>query len=109
MFQNDFRLSWWLAAALTLAACSGSATPQLIGSYPQGGEPPIAYHEPAPAPQLAITYNASLELEVENTQQALNDVQWIAARHDGYWLSSRSWHEGNQLYGEATIAVPASR
>jgi hypothetical protein len=107
MFRKRCVLPFMLVFAL--AACGGSATPQLIGSYPQGGEPPIAYYEPVPAQPLTINYHASLEMDVEDTQRALHNIQWIASQHSGYLLNSATWHEANRLYGEATIAVPVSR
>jgi hypothetical protein len=105
----NFRGFWMLALGLVLAACGANATPQLIGSYPQTGEAPIAYYQPPAVPRLTITYHASLELEVENTGNALYSVQWIASQNYGYLLNSRTWRESSLTYGEATIAVPASR
>ncbi len=102
-----------LIAAFALAACTSPATPQLIGSYPQGGQgeahelPPISDYSPVP-PRLVIVYNASMELEVEQPTYAVYDVRSIAEQNGGYLLNSRTWRKGWDEYAEATIAVPVS-
>jgi hypothetical protein len=100
---------------LALAACGGAATPQLIGSYPQGGEgqggdpysPPIGGYYPPPQ-NLFIAYNASLELEVEHPSYTVYSVRSVAEQYHGYLLNSRTWRKGGDEYAEATVAVPVS-
>jgi hypothetical protein len=92
-----------------LAACGGAATPQLIGSYPEGGTtynpPPVTDWSPPPQ-NLYIAYNASLELEVDHPSYAVYSVRSVAEQFGGYLLTSRTWTEGGDEYAEATVAVP---
>ena len=104
-----------IVVTLTLAACGGASTPQLIGSYPQGSEgqggdsyvPPIADYSPPPQ-NLFIAYNASLELEVAHPSYSVYSVRSVAEQYHGYLLNSRTWYKGGDEYAEATVAVPVS-
>jgi hypothetical protein len=95
------------AGALTLAACSGSATPQLIGSYPKGGESSATY--PPPPANLLVVYNAYLELEVSNVDSAADRAIQTAYDHSGYLVSSQSWYQGSRKYATLTLAVPVAQ
>ena len=95
------------AGALTLAACSGGATPQLIGSYPKGGESSATY--PPPPANLLVVYNAYLELEVSNVDSAADRAIQTAYDHSGYLVSSQSWYQGERKYTALTLAVSAAQ
>jgi len=94
----------------TLVACGGAVTPQLIGSYPDSGSPPLTDWSPtngSPPPQnLYIAYNAALDMEVDHPNYAVYSVRAIAEHSGGYLLNSRTWSEGGDEYAEATVAVP---
>ncbi len=93
------------AGALTLAACSGSATPQLIGSYPKGASPTYV---PPPA-NLLVVYNAYLELEVSNVDSAADRAIQAAYDRGGYLVSSQTWYQGDRKYTTLTLAVPVAQ
>ncbi len=95
------------AGALALAACSGSATPQLIGSYPKGGESRATY--PPPTANLLVVYNAYLELEVSNVDSAADRAIQAAYDRGGYLVSSQTWYQGNRKYTTLTLAIPVAQ
>lgn len=92
---------------LAFAACSGSATPQLIGSYPKGGESGTTY--PPPPANLLVVYNAYLELEVSNVDSAADRAIQAAYDRGGYLVSSQAWYQGNRKYATLTLAVPVAQ
>jgi hypothetical protein len=94
-----------LLAALALAACSGSSTPQLIGSHPKGASPTYA---PPPA-DLLVVYNAYLELEVSNVDSAADRATQAAYDRGGYLVSSQSWYQGERKYTTLSLAVPVAQ
>ena len=105
-----FRRLIWFAASilpLALAACSGSATPQLIGSYPKDAGSSPTY--PPPPANLLVVYNAYLELEVSNTDSASDRAIQAAYDRGGYVISSQSWHQGDRKYTTLTLAVPVAQ
>ena len=105
-----FRRLIWVAAfilPLALAACSGSATPQLIGSYPKGGESSATY--PPPPANPLVVYNAYLELEVSNVDSAADRAIQAAYDRGGYLVSSQAWYQGNRKYATLTLAVPVAQ
>lgn len=91
--------------ALALAACSGSATPQLIGSYPKGASPTYA----PPPENLLVVYDDYLELEVSNTDTAADRATRLASDYGGYLVSSQSWYQGGRKYTTLTLAVPVAQ
>jgi len=93
--------------ALLLAACSGSATPQLIGSYPKQ-EAVSPTYAPPPA-NLLVVYNAYLELEVRDTDQAARRATQLAYEYGGYLVNSQSWFVEERKYTTLTLAVPVAR
>ncbi len=95
------------AGPLALAACSGSATPQLIGSYPKGGESRATY--PPPPANLLVVYNAYLELEVSNVDSAADRATQAAYDRGGYLVSSQAWYQGNRKYITLTLAIPVAQ
>jgi len=105
-----FRRLIWFAASilpLALAACSGSATPQLIGSYPKDAGSSPTY--PPPPANLLVVYNAYLELEVSNTDSASDRAIQAAYDRGGYLVSSQSWYQGERKYTTLTLAVPVAQ
>ena len=68
---------------LALVACSGSATPQLIASYPN--RPPSS----PPQPNTILVYNTYLELDVAEVTQAASQATQIATGGEVTW-SARS-------------------
>jgi len=105
-----FRRLIWVAAfilPLAPAACSGSATPQLIGSYPKGGESSATY--PPPPANLLVVYNAYLELEVSNVDSAADRAIQAAYDRGGYLVGLQAWYQGNRKYATLTLAVPVGQ
>jgi hypothetical protein len=104
-------LAVFLASAL-LAACAPGATPQLIGSWPQVGAPPVAPPLPQPAPplNLYVVYNATLTLSVEDIWTARWEVRRITEGLGGVVLSERSL-ETNAAAApyEIILAVPSTQ
>ena len=98
-----------LFATLALAACGGSATPQLIGSYPRGSEDGVITSSGSAPANTLVVYNAYLELEVFDTGSAADRVEQVAYDYGGYLVSSQSWYQDDQKYATLTLAVPAAR
>ena len=98
-----------LLGAWALVACGGAATPQLIGSYPEGdpahNPPPVTDWSPPPQ-NLYIAYNAALELEVDRPSYVVYSIRSVAEQSGGYLLASRTWQADGNEYAEATVAVP---
>ena len=92
-------------AALTLVACGSGSTPQLIGSYPKGAGPTYA----PPPENLLVVYNASLELEVYDTDSAARRATQLAYDRGGYLVSSQSWYQNDRQYATLTLAVPVAQ
>jgi hypothetical protein len=107
MFRLRFFL--WLTglAAVVLAACGGSASPQLIGSYPKGSGASSTY---APPPSnLLVVYNAYLDLEVADTDRAAQRATDLTYNYGGYLVSSQSWYQDNRKHTTLTLAVPVAQ
>jgi hypothetical protein len=97
-----------LLAGAVLAACGGSATPQLIGAYRPESSPPIATYVPAP-PNSVVTYDGFLDLEVRNVTAAADAAAELAYAYGGYPSSSQSWYDGRNLHATLTLAVPTAQ
>lgn len=98
-----------LAGAL-LTACAPGSTPQLIGSWPQVGAPPVAppVVERPPVANLYVVYNAALTLSVEDIWSARSGVRQIAQDLGGVVLSERSIETGAATAPyEVILAVPS--
>jgi hypothetical protein len=91
-----------LLAVAALAACSGSATPQLIGSYPR-------YGTPTPFVALARVYNTNLEIEVADVDAAAQQAARLAYDNGGYLVASQSWYQDGRRRTALTLAVPAGQ
>ena len=91
-------------AALGLAACGGSATPQLIGAYPRDA---IATYAPPPGSAL-IAYDAYVDLRVRDVAGAAEQAEALAYDNGGYVAQSRSWYEGDRLHVTLSLAVPVA-
>jgi len=76
-------------------------TPQMIASH--SFEEPIAMY-----PSMPITYDATLELEVNNVEKAAKKAEQIAATYQGYLLNSQTWLQEGDIHISMTISVPAS-
>lgn len=99
-----------LIITCVLTACGGSATPQLIGSYPRGSEAGAAYTSSEGAPMnTLVVYNAYLELEVYDVDSAARQAKQLAYDYGGYLVSSQSWYQGDERYATLTLAVPVAR
>jgi hypothetical protein len=96
--------------SLFITACSTPATPQMIGSSPQGSDAPSSseYNSNIPGNTLVV-YNAYMELEVSDTEYAARQAKQIVAAQGGYLVSSRSWSSGGNRYTTLTLAVPVAR
>ena len=91
-----------LLAVAALAACSGSATPQLIGSYQR-------YGTPTPFVPLARVYNTNLEIEVSDVDLAAQQAARLAYDNGGYLVASQSWYQDGRWRTALTLSVPASQ
>jgi len=96
-----------VVCALALAACGGSATPQLIGSYPKdtGSSPTYA----PPPENLMVVYNAYLELEVYDTDSAARKATQLVYDYGGYLVSSQTWYQNDRKYTTLTLSVPVAQ
>jgi hypothetical protein len=89
-----------------LAACAGSATPQLIGAYRPGDAPPIATYVP-PSGQSLLVYDGYLSLRVRDVPAAAAAAADLAYSLGGYLAGQQTWHEGRDQHVTLTLAVPA--
>jgi hypothetical protein len=91
-----------LLASAALAACSGGATPQLIGSYPRFG---------TAAPYIAPSrvYSTRLDIAVSDVDFAAQQAARLAAGNGGHLVASQSWYQDERLHTLLTLAVPASQ
>jgi hypothetical protein len=121
-------------AAVVLAACSGSASSNVlstVGNSVGGGEPagmPAASAAPAEAPggvlpegavggnpngaprdDLKIVYTGSLQLVVDDLQQALAKAKSAVLATGGYIGASQESNDGDKPVATITYRIPASR
>lgn len=54
-----------------------------------------------------VIKDAEMELLVENTDQAVDQVTQMAADYGGYLISSQSWFDGSFKYAAIRLAVPS--
>jgi len=103
-------LSFISLISFSLTACSIPATPQMIGSYPQGSDAPSSseYNSNIPNNTLVV-YNAYMELEVNDAEYAARQAKQIVTAQGGYLVSSRSWSSNGNRYTTLTLAVPVAR
>jgi hypothetical protein len=66
---------------------------------------PIPDFQPQ-ATQRLIIKDANLDLEVENTDRAIDGTTQVAGDLQGYIISHRVWYENQAKYATITIAVP---
>jgi hypothetical protein len=93
----------FLFLSLGLAACAGSSTPKLIGSAPREATsgPKLI------SPPSEVVYNAMMEMEVSNVENAAKRAEDLAYRYGGYLVSSQLWYEDGKKHASVTLAVPA--
>jgi hypothetical protein len=60
-------------------------------------------------PERMVIWNASISLTVEDTTEAVAQVQVVARDLGGYTTGSESWLSDDQLHARLTIRVPAER
>ena len=129
MSKNRIKLAGLaLLLALALAACGAAPNSRLaLGSAgvepvveevlaPQDVERSSAVDEAtsgfAPAGvqvEQMIIWNADLSLTVEETKEAMKQVQAVARNLGGRTSGSESWLSDDQLYARLTIRVPAEK
>ena len=89
--------------ALALAACSASE-PQMIASFPADSENnPVPLNLPQPAQYV---YDASIELDVSNLENASERAIGLAYQYEGYLVSSHAWQSGDAQHARLVLAVP---
>jgi hypothetical protein len=74
-----------------------------------GREPSAAGPVPDVQPQAGqrlIIKDANLDLEVANTDRAIDGVTQVAGDLQGYIISQRVWYEAEAKYASITMAVP---
>lgn len=101
-YQPRIRGFLWLLPAIALAACSGSATPQLIGAYP--GDVVTTY-SPPPG-QTVVTSDAYMRLRVADVEVAGRQAEELVNDHGGYVASTTGWYVSDRLHLTLTLAVP---
>lgn len=89
-------------AMMALAGCSGSATPQLIGSYPRNSAP-------TPVMPAGRTYSTALQVEVPDVDAAAQQATQLAYSYGGYLAASQSWYQDNRLHTLLNLAVPGAQ
>ncbi len=87
-----------------LSGCAGSATPQLIASFPGGKSQ--SWQPPQPVPNGEIIYFGDMHLTVSDVGQAAGQASDLAYRYGGYLSGSTSWSQSGRDYQEMTLAVP---
>ncbi len=101
------RIAFLAFIALGAAACSGSATPQLIAAYPAAQQPPD-YSVPALAyPPTLAPCAAYTSLEVYASDDAAARAERLASSFGAYVTSDQSWTSDGRKYSQLTILVPA--
>jgi hypothetical protein len=87
---------------LLLTACARATGPKQIAMYP--AEAP---REPRRiSPSDAVVYNAILELEVADVEDAAQRAEELAYRYGGYLSNSQTWYRDDRAYITAVLAVP---
>ena len=66
---------------------------------------PVADFQPQTTQRLIIK-DATLDLEVENTDRAIGGVTQVVGDKQGYIISQRVWYDGGHKYATLTIGVP---
>ncbi len=89
-------------AMMVLAACSGSTTPQLIGSYPR-------YATPTPFVPAWRAYSTTLQIEVADVDTVAQQATQLAYSYGGYLVASQSWYQDGRLSTSLTLAVPGDQ
>src|SRR5215213_8717841 len=89
-----------LLTPLVLAACSGSATPALIGSYPK------VIATAAPPRNVFVVYTSDLDLAVSSVESAAIQASDIAGRFGGYLTQANIWSYNNPPEATVTLAIP---
>lgn len=105
MFRQIFTLSIVLTL-LFLSGCAGSATPQLIASYPGGKAP--AWQPPQQIPSGQVIYYGDMRLSVSDVDWAAGRAIDLASQYGGYPASSTSWSQDGREIQYLTLAVPTS-
>jgi hypothetical protein len=92
--------------ALCLAACAGSATPQLIASYPgdsQGSNQAASPYGFVPTPGPCSTF---IEVEVSDLETAVGRVSDLASSYGASISSLQTWTANGRKSTSLTIVVP---
>lgn len=99
------QFSCLILLALCLAGCAGSATPQLIASYPgssQGSNQAASPNGfiPTPGPCSAL-----IEVEVSDLEAAVDKASELASSYGAYVTSLQSWTSNGRKSTSLTIVV----
>jgi hypothetical protein len=99
------KLALLLFLITLLAACAPSATPQLIGSYPQN--PQLPGGAPLnPSPNITVTYNAALDVAVDGIWIARQRTSDLISDLGGQLISAQPLGEGRYAPTQMILAVP---
>lgn len=102
------KLTHLLLLAVLLAACSPSATPQLIGAYPQ--TQPLPSGAPLnPSPNFIVAYNAALEIAVDGVSRARWQAEDVMTRLGGQVVSTQNLEGGRYSPMQMVLAVPPNQ
>ncbi len=128
MHKREMGLIGLLLLVAALVACGPVAEPQvgyapvevtkiveevvvekeIAADYDAGVASAGAGYSPQEVEQMII-WNASISLMVEDTKEAMGQVQAVARELGGRTIGSESWLSDDQLHAQLTIRVPAEK
>ncbi len=107
--QESIVLDKAAEAPMEAPAAEMAAPPAIFATQApaaQGGSSGMA----APIGQIPgqmVIKDARMDLEVENTDRAINDVTNLAANQGGYIISANTWFDGDQKFATISMGVPS--
>lgn len=111
--------------SMLVGGCAAAAPMRMVEGeeYPAEGVPAMVPQAPAPmeyaeeskdagwdtanaVADRMIVRTASLSLIVEDTEEALEDIERLAAELEGYVSNLQTWRQNEQLAGTITVRIP---
>ena len=94
------------------AAAEGFAQAPAIAATPAPAQPPpgaggVAGLIVSDSGRMVIK-DAIMELQVQNTDRAVDDVTNLAVTQGGYIISSRTWFDNDQKYANIKMGIPSA-
>lgn len=112
--QNDFVPSYYVPGGDGIIAHQSNSQAETFNGrmFAQGGERRLAAANQSVESYLTnaglrlVIKNATFELQVENTDRAIDQITQIASDSGGYIVSQQVWHNGESKLAAISIAVP---